>query len=560
MVDLRWGVSIPLRDGVRLAATLYLPDGRAAPSSAVFTLTPYVADNYHERGMYFAERGLTFLTVNARGRGGSEGDFTPLIQEIDDAFDVVEWIAAQPWCDGRVGMWGGSYGGYAQWAAAKRRPPHLATIVPVASAFPGVDFPMRNNISVQYLLQWLTLVSGPAAQNNLFADAGFWKGLWRKRFEAGEPFSNLEFALGGEQPAMRAWLAHPSVDAYFDAFTPTPAEFAAIDLPILTITGAYDDDQPGALAFYNAHLAASPAARRRHYLVIGPWDHAGTRTPRPSLGGLGFGPESLLDLPALHLEWYAWTMGEGPRPAFLKAPVAYYVMGAETWRYAQSLAEVTAGVRAFFLASSGRADSLYASGDLGGACPTMNGHDAYAYDPREVSVAPIEVETDLDDPTDQRLLHALDGKHLVYHSAPFDEAVEFSGFFRLKAWIAIDQPDTDLQVKVFELTGAGQSILLTTDQIRARYREGPRNPRLVETTEPLLYDFNRFTFTARRLAKGSRLRLTIGPINSILVQKNYNAARPVSEQSLEDARTVIVRLAHGPAFPSVLEAPIGAPA
>src|SRR6185436_9748370 len=114
-VRLQWGVRIPLRDGMALNATLYLPQSQNGPAAAIVTLTPYVGQTYHSRGMYFAAHGYPFLIVDVRGRGNSEGDFRPLIGEARDGFDVIEWLARQPYCNGRVAMWGGSYGGYVQW-------------------------------------------------------------------------------------------------------------------------------------------------------------------------------------------------------------------------------------------------------------------------------------------------------------------------------------------------------------------------------------------------------------------------------------------------------------
>jgi uncharacterized protein len=131
-VQFTWSVKIPLRDGVHLNATVYTPRDQEAPAPCIFTLTPYIAQTYHVRGIYFAAHGLPFLTVDVRGRGNSEGEFHPFIQEAKDGYDVVEWLARQPYCNGKVSMWGGSYAGYDQWATAKEFPPHLATIVPVA--------------------------------------------------------------------------------------------------------------------------------------------------------------------------------------------------------------------------------------------------------------------------------------------------------------------------------------------------------------------------------------------------------------------------------------------
>ncbi len=559
-VQMRWGVKIPLRDGVRLNATVYTPRTQAAPAPCVFTLTPYIGESYHDRGVYFAEHGLPFLTVDVRGRGNSEGEFRPLIQEAQDGYDVVEWLAKQPYCNGKVAMWGGSYAGYDQWATAKLRPPHLATIVPVASPWAGADFPYRNNIGQPYPFQWLLFVGGRALQPGIFGDTAFWASMWRERYEKGLAFDTLGQTFGFDPPALREWIAHPEVDAYWDAYNPTDAQVRALTLPILTITGSYDDDQPGALTLYRkAMQSASPEERARHYLVIGPWDHAGTRTPRPEVGGVKFGPASLVDLPALHVDWYRWTMADGQKPAFLQKPVAYYVMGAERWRYADSLEAVTARSTPYYLDSSGEAGSLVHSGALATTVPSKGGADTYVYDPRDTSGAALEARLDPYDLTDQQLLTANDGKHLVYHSAPFAQDTEVSGVFKLSAWIAIDRPDTDFQAAVYEIDAKGRSIRLSTDVLRARYREGLRASRPITTAKPQRYDFGSFTFVSRRIARGSRLRLVVGPIDSIYSQRNFNAAKPVATQAMQDARPVKVRLVHDSAHPSALFVPFGQP-
>src|SRR5438094_4323099 len=139
---LQWGVKIPMRDKVELNATLYLPKSASAAFSrtpVIFTLTPYISDNYHARGAYFGSHGYAFALVDVRGRGNSGGEFEPFANEPRDGYDVVEWLAKQPFCDGKVAMWGGSYAGFDQWATAKEFPPHLATIVPAAAAHPGLD-------------------------------------------------------------------------------------------------------------------------------------------------------------------------------------------------------------------------------------------------------------------------------------------------------------------------------------------------------------------------------------------------------------------------------------
>ena len=147
--DLHWGIKIPMQDKVELNATLYLPktkDGTSSKTPVIFTLTPYISDTYHARAAYFASHGYGFALVDVRGRGNSGGEFEPFAQEPRDGHDVVEWLAQQPFCDGKVAMWGGSYAGFDQWATTKELPPHLTTIVPVAAAHPPLDYPSLDNV------------------------------------------------------------------------------------------------------------------------------------------------------------------------------------------------------------------------------------------------------------------------------------------------------------------------------------------------------------------------------------------------------------------------------
>ena len=120
-VDLLWGVKIPMRDGVHLNATVFKPKATPAPLPVVFTLTPYIADSYEDRASYFARHGYVFALVDVRGRGNSEGNFEPFANEARDGYDIVEWLARQPWSNGKVAMWGGSYAGFDQWATLKER-------------------------------------------------------------------------------------------------------------------------------------------------------------------------------------------------------------------------------------------------------------------------------------------------------------------------------------------------------------------------------------------------------------------------------------------------------
>lgn len=558
-VDLTWGLKVPMRDGVRLGATLYRPAGQKGPLPVIFTLTPYIADTFHDRAMYFAKSGYAFALVDCRGRGNSEGTFRSNENDGRDGCDVVEWLARQPWCDGQVAMWGGSYGADDQWATLKEAPPHLKTVVPASAAFASVDFPFWRNIWTTFVPQWFAYVSGVTGNANLFQDSSLWIGKCRRLYLDHLPFSQLDAVAGVPSANFQEWLKHPAPDAYWDAIVPTDAQFAGMDLPILTITGHYDDDQPGAMEYYRRHMRlGSAAARDRHFLVMGPWDHPGTRTPKKEVGGLTFGDASLLDMNALHKAWYDWTLKGGPRPGFLRKRVACYLAGAEEWRYADALEDLTASRRPLYLDSrDGEANDVLHPGRLGNPAPAGSKPDRYVYDPLDTRPGELEREEIKDWITDSRRALNLFGGGVVYHSEPFAEAMDITGYVRLVAWIALDVPDTDFMATLYEVRPDGSFVKLTYDLLRARYRESLRTEKPVEPGKVERYVFDGFPFFSRRIAKGSRLRLVIACPNSIYLEKNYNGGGVVAQESGKDARTAHVTLYHDAAYPSALEIPLG---
>lgn len=561
-VAVSFGVKIPLRDGVHLNATRYAASGSTDRLPCVFTLTPYISQTYHDRGLYFAQNGYVFLTVDVRGRGNSEGEFTPLLQEAKDGHDVVEWLAKQPYCNGKVTMWGGSYAGYDQWATAKEFPKGLATIVPVASPYAGVDFPMAKNMFYAYDIQWLTLVFGKAAQDRIFGDSSYWAALYKRMYDEHLPFRSLDTLVGMPSKAFKAWISHPEPDAYWDSYNPSAAELARIDMPILTITGHNDGDQPGALEHYRQHLQhASAAARARHFLIIGPWDHAGTRTPVAEFGGMHFGEASVLDLNALHKAWYDWTLKDGAKPEFLKDQVAYYVTGAEQWRYAATLDAVTAEHRTYALDSVGsQANDVFASGSLttGALAVAAGAPDRYVYDPLDIRGSEMLLQPEVESLIDQRSALLNIGNQLIYHTAAFTQNTDLAGFFAFDAWLALDQPDTDFWVSVYEIRPDGSSVFLSSDGMRARYRDNPRKATAVEPGKVERYRFDDFSFVARTIGKGSRLRLVFGAVDSPYAQRNYNSGGVVADESAKDAHSVTVTLYHDAEHPSALSVPIAA--
>jgi uncharacterized protein len=564
--DVRWGVHIPMRDGVELNATLYLPKGKEGPTRrpVIFTLTPYISDTYHERGAYFAGHGYPFALVDVRGRGNSGGDFVTFVNEGRDGYDVAEWLARQSFCDGQVAMWGGSYAGFDQWSTAKELPPHLSTIVPAAAVHPGIDAPHSSNIGQPYVVQWLTLTNGRTGQEHLFADGGYWRTKFLAAYRQHVPFRSLDSFIGTPFANFQRFIQHPARDVYYDALTPSADQFRKITIPVLTITGQYDGDEYGALTYYRDHLAnASLEARGKHFLIIGPWDHDGTRAPTAEVDGVKFGSAAVPDLNDLHRQWYDWT--KRSKPSFLRNHVAYYVLapgntGANgEWRYADNFAELTSHARSFYLDSkNGDANGVFPSGTLNEIQP-LGGADRFTYDPLDTSRGEtLEAgEQSKSSRLDQSYALSIGKDGLVYHTSPFPSETELVGCSKVRLWVSLDAPDTDLQTDLYEIQPDGTSIQLWTDMRRLRYRDSPAEGKLVNPGETVACDLAPGLFVARKLMKGSRLRLVISAVNSIFAEKNYNSGGVVAEESAKDARTAHI-IHHDAAHPSVVQLPIAA--
>jgi len=554
--QLEMHVKIPLRDGVHLDATVYKPIPQSGPVPVVFMLSPYPDDPEHPSGAYFARRGYIYAYFDARGRGDSEGVFNPLAQEADDGYDVVEWFAKQPWSNGKVAMFGGSYAGGDQWATASRHPPHLVTIAPVASVRPGIDFPMARNIKYPYELQWLTLTSGKVLYASVFGDGTLWENAAKRLYLAKAPFQQFDKFAGNTTTVFQQWIAHPEIDSYWKQMALSREQVAGIGLPVLVLTGAQDGDQLGTLSYYDDHIAsADQKVLENYFVVIGPWDHPGTREPKADFGGQHYGAASLLDVLRLHREWYDYTMKAGKKPAFLQKPVAYYVAGsgAECWKYADSLATVTSKSRTYYLDATGGAASVYHSGSLSDSLTESSGGavgGSFVSDPNDLTAAETFKGQSGGD---------LRGDGLIFHTAPFKEATEIDGKVDLRLWLSIDAADTDLGYELDLIDSDGKVRFLTNSEMRARYRNSLEHAEAVPENQPLEYHFSADQWFAMRAPKGSQLRLIVSSLNSPSLEKNWNSMKPVAEQSGADAHAAHITLLQTKEHPSTLTIPLGDP-
>ena len=547
---------VPLRDGINLAANIFIPENMSEPLPAIMVLTPYNNDHNTKRGIYFSTNGYVFVTVDCRGRGDSEGVFTPFENAGKDGYDAVEWIAKQPWCNGKVATMGGSYKGMDQWLIAKENPPHLVTMSPTATVCPGIDATRDRNIYRGYNLNILSYVSGKVAnKENFFSEYSV--GKVHKNYEEHLPYAELLNAIESPtnhmQKVFKRWISHPTFDDYWKEMLPSKSDYERFNIPILSITGYFDDDQPGHMHYYDHFQKyASEKAKANMYFVIGPWDHSGTRRPKSELGGLNFGEKAVIDILGIHKEWFDWTMKNADRPPFLKDHVTYFKMGENNWHYVPNLESMANSKNNYYLSSeSVNPKSVFHSGRLSNAPVNEKATDQLIYNPLESAYKRKNVGRDY--LTDQTYIN--EKGWLYYHSPVFENDMEISGFLTLNAYIEINTPDTDFEFKVFEVKPDGTNVFLGSGVMRARFRNSLEKEELVEPEEVNLYKIKSLYMLNKKVENGSQLRLIFGYLDTPDFQKNYNSGKDISYETATDAKTATIKLYCNKKFPSHLEIP-----
>ncbi|HXT34019.1 MAG TPA: CocE/NonD family hydrolase [Chloroflexota bacterium] len=543
---------VSMRDGVTLSADVYLPAAGPGPWPAILYRTPYdnIDPTWVQTAVFFAARGYAFVSQDVRGRYDSDGEWAPFVHEAEDGFDTVEWVSGQPWCAGQVGMMGGSYTGTVQWLAVRERPPHLTALVSRAAAGRWLEeMPYRFGVVSPYEMFWLNLVGGRTLQKSA-PGVPDWS-----RIASHRPLRDLDLALGRANTLWREWLAHDQFDDYWRRIAPD-GHFHEIDLPVLHITGWFDDDQLGALHYWHGMVRESPAANRQ-WLVIGPYDHAGTGAPRQHLGGRDFGPGALVDVRAMHLRFFdRWLKGLD-NGADRDPCVRIFTMGRNQWRNEETWPPAGTAPARFFLSSGGHANSLGGDGTLGTGAPGDDTPaDHFTYNPDN----PTPSHLDLSDwpfgdySLDNRWRLRRDDV-LVYTSAPLAEELEITGHPFVVLHAASDCPDTDWHVTLCDVLPDGRSEQLAAGCLRAAYRGGREAP--PTPIEPgRIYEYRiELPAISNLWPTGHRLRLTVASADFPATARNPNTNAPAGDDEIW--RLAVNSVYHSPAYPSYLLAPVG---
>lgn len=530
----RFNVRVPMRDAVTLAADLVLPDELPAP--AVVMRTPYGRGSElpTKRADVFATAGFCACWVDVRGRGDSDGVFDPYRNDGLDGVDVIAWAAAQEWCDGSVATFGGSYSGRIQWLTALHDPPALrAMIVLVTPSDPFVEDP--TGVPGPMHIHWSRMTDGRAMQ---YTEAVDWMEVYRHR-----PLIDLDEAAGFHSEKWREQFRHQTLDAWWEPVR-YQHRIGEVDVPVMHISGWYDDEEIGTPANFAAMRAAGRAGQR---LLMGPWGHQ-VNAGR-TLGELDFGNGAVIDMEGA-MTGFLDEMVRGRRPADPSPPARIFLMAANQWLDVAGWPPPGSTELALYLGSAGHANSRYGDGQLrDDSAPAESPADAWAHDPdRPVPFITPASSAQIGGPDDYSGVETR-GDVLVYTGEPLTEPLDLVGPVRLVAFVSTRAADTDLTAKLVDLHPNGFAQRLCDGLSRLRYRGGheraePVEPDTVYEVEVVMWD------TAQRFLAGHCIRLEVA--SSAHPKFAVNLGTGGDESEVTNGIVAHNRLYHDAARPSRL--------
>lgn len=494
-VRLQRDVPMPMRDGTQLVADLYVPAG-AGPWPTLLERTPYNKESSSEialkAGEYYASRGYVVMIQDVRGRFKSAGDFVPFHDDgwraNRDGFDTVEWIASQPWSNGKVGTIGGSYSGVTQYQMLPTRPPHLAAqFVRESSSDYRAEWVYRGGaLELAFIFPWALnvtlnnlahLVSGDELERRQAV-------LAHARDEIETWFSDRPLApsrlLEGLADWYNRWLNHPSDGPLWWQWN-VALKHHEVDTPVYHLGGWFDGFLRGTIENYKGMRAKarSERARNAQKLIVGPWIHGPNNIDQRIVGELDYGPEAAVELNPVRLRWFDYWLKGIDTGLLEEPPVRFFTMGANTWQTASDWPPPDAHPLTLYLTggTSGSANSLN-DGRLSFEVPDATDRpDSYLYDPdRPVPTLGGGFLGSLNGGYDQR---PVEPKVLTYTTEPLQNDLEVSGPVTATLFAMSSARDTDWVVRISDVSPGGLSRIVADGVLRARYRNSQENPELL---------------------------------------------------------------------------------
>jgi uncharacterized protein len=552
-------VAMKTRNGVTLYADIFRPkaDGQFP---VLLQRTPYDKNNGVSFGLQGAARGYVMIMQDVRGRYTSEGEWYVFKHESEDGYDAVEWAAALPYSNGKVGMWGGSYVGATQLLAAIARPPHLVGICPIVTASNyHENWTYQGGAFQQWFAEsWTSFLAQNTFDRHLAEATDAILGVAQLPL-ARYPLFNMADSrtsdlLPSLAPYFLDWLAHPTYDEYWRRWS-IEEHYADITVPALTIAAWYDIFQGGSLRNYvglKTH-AGSDAARRGQHLLVALGGHAGTGT---RVGDVDFGAAAKFNADDATLDWYDFLF-KGAQNEFAQKPVTIFVMGLNQWRQEDDWPLARAKNTRYFLHSRGAANSAGGNGSLSTKAPNSEPPDRYVYDPTNpvpTIGGPLCCDATHLKPgaRDQRPAETRQDV-LVYSAGAFSEDVEVTGPVSVEIYVQSSAVDTDFTAKLIDVDADGFARNLSDGIIRARYRNSRERAELLKPGQMYKVTVD-LGSTSNVFLKSHALRLEISSSNFPRFDRNLNTSeQPESGQHFVRATNVIY---HDRRHSSVLVLPV----
>jgi putative CocE/NonD family hydrolase len=561
-LKLQHNVPVPMRDGVELSADIYRPDADGR-FPVLLQRTPYSNNTPGavDQSRFFAERGYVVVQVDVRGRYDSGGSFYAFRNEPNDGFDTDEWVGKQPWSNGKIGTFGGSYVGFTQLTQAIRQSKFLTTMVPFVTTLDIYGNWIYTGGAFQYgfALPWGGLfIDGHVNQEYLAYN-------WPEALKH-LPIGTADEAVGRRNQHYRDWVAHPTRDSYWDTISFERSQ-DLVEIPMLNVGGWYDIFLAGMMKdqIEIAKRGKTDAARRGKRVMVGPWVHGvGTRDNfRPEspqqTDRVDFGPNANVDMLRVQLRWFDyWLKGMNTGVAD-EPPVKIFVMGENQWRFENEWPLARTKYTNYYLQSGGKANTLHGDGVLALEQPSSGAPtDTFTYDPANPvptlggnnccrsDIVPMGA-------FDQRGAERHDDV-LVFTSPELTQPVEVTGPISMKLFAATSAADTDWTAKLVDVHPNGFAQNIQDGIIRARYREAVGGPaKMIEAGKVLEYTIDLWV-TSNVFLPGHRIRVEISSSNFPRFDRNLNTGEdPATGTRMVKATQTIH---HSRQYPSHIVLPV----